>query len=101
MNALNKVTTRRQIVTVLEHRPLNSIEISQALGISEKDVIDHLPHIAKSVVAEKKIFHIKQSVCIKCGYDFKGRQRFKRPGRCPRCRSTRIKRPVYEICLKC
>jgi len=91
------VTIRKQIATVLAYSPLNSIEISQVLGISEKDVLDHLPHIAKSVRAEKKKFLIKQPVCIECGFDFKKRNRFTRPGRCPHCRGTRIKRPVYEI----
>ncbi len=97
MTEFNNLTTRKQIATILEHRPLNSIEISQTLGISEKDVLDHLPHISKSAAAEKKKLHIKPSVCIKCGYVFKGRQRFTRPGHCPRCRGTRIKRPVYAI----
>ena len=81
----------------LKDGPRNSIEISQMLGIREKEVYEHLPHVAQSVAAQGEKLVILPSECLKCGYVFKDRTRFTRPGRCPRCRETHLQSPAYEI----
>jgi len=90
-------TIRRQIIALLSEDALNSIDLSQALGIREKEVYEHLPHIARSLEARGKKLVILYSRCLGCGYEFKDRKRFTRPGRCPECRGTHIQRPAYEI----
>jgi predicted Zn-ribbon and HTH transcriptional regulator len=76
---------------------MNAIDISQTLGIMEKEVYEHLPHIARSVASQGKSLVIHSSVCLKCAFIFENRKRFTRPGRCPQCKGTRIRRPAYDI----
>jgi len=76
---------------------MNAIELSQDLGIREKEVYEHLPHIALSVASQGKMLVIEPSRCLKCGYIFEGRKRFTRPGRCPQCRETHIQRPTFRV----
>ena len=90
-------TIRQQIMERLEDGPRTGIEISQMLGIREKEVYEHLPHVAQSVLAQGRKLIIHPSECLKCGYIFKDRTRFTRPSRCPKCRETHIQRPAYEI----
>jgi predicted Zn-ribbon and HTH transcriptional regulator len=90
-------TVRKQIIDLLSEGAMSAIEISQGLGIREKEVYEHLSHISRSVEAQGKKLIIIPSQCLKCGYVFEDRKRFTRPGRCPRCRETYIKRPTYEV----
>ena len=90
-------TVREQIMDCLGEGSWSAIEISQEVGIREKEVYEHLPHIARSVAAKGKRLVILPSRCLSCEYVFEDRKRFTRPGRCPRCRKTYIQRPAYEI----
>ncbi len=90
-------TIRQQIITCLKNGPMNAIEISQDIGIMEKEVYEHLEHIVRSINTRGKNLAIHPSRCLKCGFVFKKRKRFKRPGHCPECKGTRITRPSYEI----
>jgi predicted Zn-ribbon and HTH transcriptional regulator len=71
--------------------------LSQTLRISEKEIYAHLPHIARSLAAQKKELVILACCCLECGYTFRDRKRFTTPGRCPRCRSERIKEPTFQV----
>ena len=90
-------TIRQQMINLLSEMELNAIELSQDLGIREREVYEHLPHIARSVTSQGKKLVIEPSRCLKCGYVFEGRKRFTRPGRCPRCRETYIQRPTFRV----
>jgi predicted Zn-ribbon and HTH transcriptional regulator len=35
--------------------------------------------------------------CLACGFIFRDRKRFTRPGTCPQCRATRIDPPAFRI----
>lgn len=76
---------------------MTSLDISQEVGISEKEVHGHMSHIAKSILAQGCKLTITPSVCLACGFTFGQRRRFTRPGRCPKCRSGRITRPTFHI----
>jgi len=94
----NKMQTIRQrIIDFLTEKPVNGIEISRALGIREAEVYEHLPHIARTMVAQGKRLLLDPARCLSCGYEFKKRERYSRPSRCPLCRSKHITRPVYKI----
>lgn len=93
-------TIRQQIMDCLSEGAMSAIEISQDLGIREKEVYEHLPHIARSVVAQGKKLVILPSQCLNCGYVFEDRNRFTPPSRCPRCKGTHLQRPTYEIRYK-
>jgi len=73
------------------------MDISKAVGIRERSVYEHLPHIAQTVAAQERTFVLHPSECLDCGYVFKKRERFTRPSRCPKCRGTHLQRPAYEV----
>ncbi|MBW1902798.1 MAG: ArsR family transcriptional regulator [Deltaproteobacteria bacterium] len=91
-------TQRREIIDLLSQKEMGAREISQAVGIREKVVYEHLSHIDRTVRAGRKKLTIIPSRCLSCGYVFENRKRFTRPGRCPKCRKTHIKSPEYRIC---
>ena len=89
-------TIRKQIIDCLSNGPATALDLSQDLGIMEKEVYEHLPHIGRSMAAQGRNLFIYPSECLKCGFRFEKRKRFTKPGRCPRCKETHIKRPAYE-----
>jgi predicted Zn-ribbon and HTH transcriptional regulator len=89
------VTLRKEIAETLEKEPLDLREISQLFGIKEKEVLDHLEHIAKS--AHPKRFKMEPAHCRQCGFSYKKRERLKTPGRCPLCKSESISPPRFQI----
>ncbi len=82
---------------LLMTREMGARDLSQMLGIQEKEVYEHLPNIARSVKNQGKRLIIRPASCLACGFVFEERRRFKPPGRCPKCRGTRIERPAYRI----
>ena len=93
-------TTRQQMIELLSENDMSARDLSQAMGIREKEVYEHLPHIARSLEAQKKKVSIRPSTCLTCGYVFKDRRRFTRPSRCPRCKKSHIQEPLYRVCEK-
>jgi len=85
------------MICALLHKSMDQRELSQALGIREKEVAQHLPHIAKSVKAKKLTWQTQPAYCEECAYSFKDRRRLTPPSKCPRCRSSRIRGPWYRI----
>jgi hypothetical protein len=90
-------TIRQDIIRLLEEEERDARELSQILGIKEKEVYGHLVHIARSVKAKKKRLRILPFSCLACGFVFAERRRFARPGRCPKCRNSRVEYPRYTI----
>lgn len=90
-------TIRQQITLLLQHEALSALEISQAVRIAEKDVYRHLVHIQKSAAVRGRPLNVTACTCLACGFTFKERRRLTRPGRCPRCRQSRISNPVFSI----
>jgi len=92
-----KQTIRQEIIDVLENNPLTVREISQSIGIMEKDVYHHLSFIEKSIKHHNKKIDIEPHCCMNCGFQFKNRKTFKRPGKCPECRNGSIASAVFQI----
>lgn len=93
-------TLRQQMITVLQQGPMDRRDLSQALRISEKDVVSHLPHAAKSVVAKGLIWQVTPAYCESCDFTFKDRKRVTSPSKCPRCKASRIQGPWFQIMPK-
>lgn len=72
-------------------------DLSHMLRIKEKEVLEHLPHIERSVKCMNKKIVFTPSSCLGCGFVFEDRKRFSRPSRCPRCRDTRVENPMFRI----
>jgi predicted Zn-ribbon and HTH transcriptional regulator len=90
-------TIRQQMIVLLTEKEMSARELSQAIGIREKEVYEHLPHIARSVAVQKQKLIIQPAQCLGCGYVFKDRKRFTRPGRCPQCKQSHLDEPRYLI----
>ncbi len=90
-------TLRQQIIDLLSNKAMTALEISQAARMSEKDVYRHLIHIQKTVTGQKRKFLVTPCTCQACGFTFTDRRRLTKPGRCPRCRESRIDHPVFKI----
>lgn len=90
-------TIRRKIMDILEENSFSAKDISGEVGVSVREVLDHLEHIQKSV--SRGDFHlvITPSECRKCGFVFRKRERLKKPGRCPVCRGESIQEPLFSL----
>ena len=88
-------TLRKEIAEALEEESLDLREISKRFGIQERDALDHLKHIEKSIHPKRLI--VEPASCKQCGFSFKKRSRLSTPGRCPVCRSEQISPPRFKI----
>ncbi len=90
-------TIRKQIIIALKEETLSAKDVSGIVRISEKDVSEHLSHIQKSILKHGGRLLKTPAECRKCGFSFKKRERFKKPGKCPVCRSESIVEPLFFI----
>lgn len=90
-------TVRQQIISLLVEREMTARELSQTLGVSEREITSHLPHLDRSLRSRGGRLVIHPSRCLTCGYVFDHRSRVTRPGRCPRCKQSHIESPTYRV----
>ncbi|NKB81748.1 MAG: transcriptional regulator [Nitrospirales bacterium] len=82
----------------LTQRTSTSRELAELVGIPERQVEEHLPHIVKSLSRDTtRQFMQDPSTCRDCQFVFRDRTRFTTPSRCPRCRSEDIGAPQFRI----
>jgi len=90
-------TLRQSMIALLQHNPLTSREISEQVGVAEREVYAHLVHIRQSLRREAISLNVLPAECRGCGFMFTKRDRLKRPGRCPLCRGQSISQPRYLL----
>jgi len=93
----HRKTIRQQIFSWLCDREMTAKDLSMVVKIPEKEVTVHLNHIGKTAAAKGNSLVIHPFECLSCGYLFKERKRFTRPGRCPKCKGTHVESPVFRI----
>jgi len=86
------LTVRRQIIDYLHGEPATAGMLSAEVGLPEKQVQEHLESLRRQVRLV-----ITPARCGHCGFTFRDRRRTRKPGKCPRCRSTYIDEPLYSI----
>jgi len=96
MTEEQEFTLRRRIQELLLTESCTVRDLSQILRASEKEILSHLPNVARSASRSHK-FEIIPAECLACGFTFKRRTRFTIPGKCPLCRSSRILPPSFRI----
>ncbi len=99
LDRIAMLTLRKRIAEALEAESLDVREISQRFHLREKEVLDHLQHIARS--AGGKRFIVEPASCSQCGFSFRKRQRLSTPSRCPVCRNEQILSPRFQILPHC
>jgi transcriptional regulator len=87
---------RRDLVPLLLDKKMGLSEIARLVHEKPKDVIDSLTHLAKSAKHSDYELVMDPAECRKCGFEF-GTERFSRPGKCPKCRSTWIYEPLIGV----
>jgi hypothetical protein len=90
-------TIRHNIISVLRGHTLTAKDISREVMISEREVYDHLEHIQKTMNKKKQSLILIPASCRKCGFEFRKRDRLKKPGKCPVCRSSFITDPLFSF----
>jgi predicted Zn-ribbon and HTH transcriptional regulator len=77
--------------------PATARDLSKAVGASEKDVLDHLVHLAKTLRAHGEELVITPAQCMDCGFVFSHRDKPARPSRCASCHGSRLSLPEFAI----
>ena len=91
-------TPRQRMIDLLIGTRLATHQLAQMLGIPERQVEEHLTHVAKTIARDKtRKFILDPARCQDCDFVFRDRQRLTRPSRCPHCRSEGITAPRYGI----
>jgi predicted Zn-ribbon and HTH transcriptional regulator len=90
-------SARELLIQTLCAEPLTVRDLSQMAGLSEREVLDHMQHLQKSLKAQNRRLVMRPATCLDCHFVFKKRERLARPGKCPVCRSTHVSRPLFSI----
>ncbi|MCS7280281.1 MAG: transcriptional regulator [Desulfobacterota bacterium] len=90
-------TLRQDIIEALKVQSMSLREISKAVGIPESEVLSHLGHIKKTIAKLGYVLEVSPAQCLSCGFIFKKRDRLKKPGKCPSCRSTFIEPQIFNL----
>lgn len=80
---------RKDLIPLLQDRPLTVGEIAALVDEHPRDVAADLEHLFKSLRNEPYRVVIIPAQCRKCGFEFH-RDKLRKPGRCPRCKQSRI-----------
>lgn len=91
-------TLRQRMIDLLTDSRKTTDQLARILGIPERQVEEHLPHVVKTLARDRsRRFILEPSTCLDCGFTFRDRTRLTRPSRCPHCRSEGISSPRYYI----
>lgn len=90
-------TVRRRIVSLLIAQEMDARDLSRELGLTEKEVYEHLAHVQRSMASAGGEFSVTPSRCLLCGYLFEHRRRLTRPSRCPQCRRSKLQGPSFRV----
>jgi len=93
----NRQTKRQEIIDLLSSEKLTIRDLSQAVSLQEKEIVDHLGHIERSLQRKRKKLMISPYKCLTCGFVFEKRTRFTKPGRCPNCKNSHIQVAQFNI----
>ncbi|HHH29935.1 MAG TPA: transcriptional regulator [Polyangiaceae bacterium] len=90
-------TTREKLAEALRAGPVSARDLSQMVGISEREVRSHLEHVRRSIERGGERFVVEAAHCKKCGFAFESRKKMGIPSRCPKCKAERIEPPRFAV----
>jgi predicted Zn-ribbon and HTH transcriptional regulator len=85
------------VLQALGADPVSARDLSQRIGLSEREVTSHLRHLQKSLRRDTQRLQLTPPRCLDCDFVFHKRERLTRPGRCPVCRSTHLSEPLFSL----
>jgi predicted Zn-ribbon and HTH transcriptional regulator len=90
-------TIRQDLALALRAGSATARDLSKAVGASEKQVLEHLAHLARSLKARGGALLVTPARCLDCGFAFAQRDKLARPSRCPKCHGGRLTLPEFAI----
>jgi predicted Zn-ribbon and HTH transcriptional regulator len=90
-------TVREAIAAELRRGPLTARELSERVRLPEREVAEHLEHLARSARGRGERLAVTAPHCLGCGFAFAARDRLTKPGKCPTCRGTHIAPPQFAL----
>ncbi len=85
-------TIRQQLLDQLATGPFSAAELSRLTRQSERAVLNHMEHLLRAGRVQ-----VLPASCAGCGFRFEQRTRAGKPGKCPQCKSTRIRPPRFAL----
>ena len=76
--------------------PQSVTDLARQLQLTQKQLATELRHLIQSLKNAPERVVVHPARCGKCGFAF-GTDKLTRPGKCPRCRETRVSPPAVEI----
>jgi predicted Zn-ribbon and HTH transcriptional regulator len=92
----SRATVRAALRDALRAGPRTAHELSALVRVPEKQVAEHLEHLARSLRAAGERLDVEPARCLDCGFVFRKRDRLSRPSRCPLCRGERLDGPRFR-----
>jgi predicted Zn-ribbon and HTH transcriptional regulator len=90
------MTTRRDVLSALSGTPRTASSVAREFGIPRGAIEHELVHALRSAEAAGHVVHIAPARCRACGFEF-GPDRLTKPGKCPKCRQSRIVEPLITV----
>lgn len=87
---------RRHLVQMLLNEPMSVSEIARQAGVLPAEVEQDLRHLVKSLRHGEHELLVIPAECRKCAFEF-SQEKFRKPSKCPECRSTWINEPMIEV----
>jgi predicted Zn-ribbon and HTH transcriptional regulator len=95
--AERRATVRQALLQALRAGPLTARELSARVGIGERQVADHLAHVARSLRAGGERLRVEPARCLACGFLFRKRERLRKPSGCPVCGGDHVAPPRFAV----
>ena len=89
-------TRRQEIVALLRREEWVMDDLRHEFAITVKVLEEDLRHIERSVRAGGERLRIRSAVCADCGFKLSSKA-LHPPGRCPKCRSSRLDGPWLRV----
>jgi predicted Zn-ribbon and HTH transcriptional regulator len=90
-------TLRQALYETLRHGEHDALALSAQVGLSEKQVAEHLLHLERSLRRSQERLRVVPARCVACGFVFRKRDRLTRPSACPVCGEKRIEAQRFSI----
>lgn len=87
---------RKDLIPLLQDRPLSVREIARLVGEPPGDVAEDLEHLLRSLRHLDYEAVVTPARCRKCGFEF-STEKLRKPSRCAACHATWLEEPRILI----